>query len=220
MAGLGQVGGLAVVVELEQCGAALNLGLHKCRGTDFLAADFSVGGVEGEFDSVTNIHDRAGLVVTKGEVAHVQQAVGLTFRGSVGESIVSAGSLGDDSEVIGAQFSIQRSVGIGWNLPQLSGDFDGRLPDQGQGVVRLGQLAGEQTLHKVEAATEGDEDEASLFGDTLDTSLDTYTYHPFLRLFGALSELPNNLRVGVGELDKDRLGQGGIVSDLNVLSCL
>ena len=56
LTGLGQVGSLAVVVELEESRATLNLILHNGRRAHFAELQLAIGLVKGKFEVAPELH--------------------------------------------------------------------------------------------------------------------------------------------------------------------
>ena len=65
LAGLGQVGCLAIVIEFEQCSTALDLRLHEGWRTDFLDVQLLVSRMESVFEDITNKHDGTRFIVAQ-----------------------------------------------------------------------------------------------------------------------------------------------------------
>ncbi|KAI6775191.1 hypothetical protein HG530_001949 [Fusarium avenaceum] len=108
-----------------ESGTTLDLGLHKSRRADLLDLQLLVNCVESILDDIANEHDGGGLLVTQSKVAEVHEGVGITIDGNaVGEGIITTGGLGNDSEVIRTKLAVERGVGTGGNLPQLTNDLE------------------------------------------------------------------------------------------------
>jgi hypothetical protein len=218
LTGLSQVWSLTIVVKLEKSRATLDLGLHESRRADLLDIQLLVDGVESILDNIANEHNGGGLLVAEGEVSEVHEGVGITIdRDNVGESIVTSGSLGDNSEVVCAEFAIERSVSTSGNLPKFTNNLKRGFSGECESIVCLGKIARKETLHIVDTTAQSDKDKTTLLGHTVDTALNGNTLDTLSRLILALSESTNHRRIGLLEVDRDRLGQGRVVGDLGLL---
>lgn len=81
-------------------------------------------------------------------MAHVEQCGKVAvMRDSGGKSFITSGRLCNDTKVIAVQFAIQWRTKPSWNLAEPPKDFHRSLSCEGQGIIRLGEIAREETLH-------------------------------------------------------------------------
>lgn len=81
-------------------------------------------------------------------MAHVEQCGKVAVvRDSGGKGFITSGRLCNDAKVIAVQFAIQWRTKHSWNLAEPPKDFHRSLSCEGQGIIRLGEIAREETLH-------------------------------------------------------------------------
>ncbi|KAI2287449.1 hypothetical protein LOZ06_006892, partial [Ophidiomyces ophidiicola] len=214
--GLGQIGGLAVVVEGEQRGAALDLGLHHGGRGDLEQAALVEGGAEGPQHAGAHLHDGGGGVAAQHQVAVVVERLRVGVgRDARGDGVLVAGGAAEHGEEVGVQLTVVRGVLLGRHRAHLAVDGQRRLQRQRQRVVRAHQLAREHTLQQPVAVGQRDEDDILLRAQPVHTA-----QHPHARAGRVAVAQLHRGRVLLVEADAHGCGQRGILGDDNLLCVL
>ena len=148
---MGEVGFFAVVVESEECGAALDLRLHHAGRRDFEAAgrDLLVCLTEGAEERRAHFEHRRRDFAAEDQVPVVIKRLRVRIWSHArGDGFLVADRLADDFVVIGVKFSVVGRVLLRGDFPHLAEDLNRRLQRQRQGVVGADEVACEDTLQE------------------------------------------------------------------------
>lgn len=207
LGGLGEVGLLAVVVELEEGAASFDLGLDHAGRGDLKQAELLVALTERPHHTSSDLQDRTGLLSAEDEMPVVVLCLGVrVLRDDVGDGLVTARRLPDDLEVVGVQLVAVRRVRAFWDGRDDAVDGDGRLDGQGHRIVGLGQALGKDALQISGSVAQRDEDQLLLDPQPVDPAGNPYP-------------LPTTGNA-VPDLDVDGSGQGGVFADHDLLGLL
>lgn len=214
--GLGEVGLLVVVRDLEEGGAALDLGLHQGGRGDLDKLHVVVGLDERPLDLGAQLHEGGGVVTAQHQVAVVEHGLVPLVLGEgdlVGDGLLVAGRFANDLKVVDLQLAaVGRRLTLG-NLAHLAVERQRRALRKDEGVVRLGQVTRLQdALQVAVAVNQRDESSLLLLAQAVDATrhLDA----------GALLVAIAQLNVLVAEANLDGRGQRGVLLQDNLLGSL
>ena len=198
---------LAVVVELKERGAALNLSLDHAGRSDFEQTELLVTPAETAGNSGADFQGSTRGVTTddKMSVVKLGLVVGIV-RNNVGDGLLSTRGLSDDLVVIYNQLVTTRGVSLSRNGLDDSVESERGLVGKGHSIVGLGEIVRENALEEAGAITETDEDHVLLRAQAVNPTGDSHTGTTGLG--------------GLLDLDLLRLGLAGILGQDDSLSRL
>lgn len=106
-------------------------------------------------------------------MAVVKECLGVTILlDLVGDGIFVAHCSTNDSEEVGVELAIVRSMCFWWECLEFAADLNGCFEGQGHGSISLDQIAGEDNLHMAIAVLESNENDVFLRSEMVDVTRD------------------------------------------------